>query len=192
MKQNSRRSALTCSKGFLLILAALIYLDGAKFVFQFLLASALHEAGHWLAIRCMGGRVCALRLSAVGAEMELDQRRALSYGRETAAALAGPAMNLLAAGCAIWREWYLFAGINLCLGVLNLIPASPLDGERALTNFLYACGLDCADRISNGISVAFSGGFLGLGWAAWRKTGNLSLLIAALWLVAGTIKSDFR
>lgn len=169
-------------------MAALIYLDGAEFVFGFLLASALHESGHWLVIRLLGGRVRALRLSVVGAEMELDPSHTLSYGREAAAALAGPAVNLLAAVCAAWREWYLFAGINLCLGVLNLIPAAPLDGGRVLTNFLYACGLNCADRISGGISIAFSGGLLGLGWAAWCRTGNLSLLVAALWLVAGTIK----
>ena len=66
------------SGGALLMLAALYYLDGQGVLPLALLACALHEAGHWLAIRALGafnllpaaqldgGRVlwCALALLA--------------------------------------------------------------------------------------------------------------------------------
>ena len=44
------------SGGALLMLAALYYLDGQGVLPLALLACALHEAGHWLAIRALGGR----------------------------------------------------------------------------------------------------------------------------------------
>ena len=56
------------SGGALLMLAALYYLDGQGVLPLALLACALHEAGHWLAIRALGGRITALRLTCVGAE----------------------------------------------------------------------------------------------------------------------------
>ena len=168
--------------------AALIYLDGQGLVLRGALACALHEAGHWAAIALLGGRVRALRLTAVGAEMELDPRRPLSYGRELIAALAGPAANLLMAVLSIRNSWYLFAGMNLCFGVLNLLPICPLDGGRALSCALNARWPRTADRVVHMLSAVFAGALLGLGWAAWRGWGNLTLFCAAVWLLVGVLQ----
>lgn len=167
--------------------AALIYLDGQGLVLLGALACLLHEAGHWAAISLLGGRVCALRLTAVGAEMKLDPCRPLSYGREFAAALAGPAVNLVTACFSIWKGWFLFAGMNFCFGVLNLLPIAPLDGGRALSCALNARWPRMADTVVRAISVVFSGALLGLGWAAWKGWGNLTLLCAAVWLLLGVL-----
>lgn len=188
MKQ-TERLRFTCSTGFLLIAAALLYLDGQGLVLRGALACALHEGGHGAAIALLGGRVRALRLTAVGAEMELDPRRPLSYGRELIAALAGPAVNLLLAWFCVWNGWYLFAGMNICLGLLNLLPICPLDGGRALFCALNICWPRIADRVVQTVSTVFSGALLGLGWAAWRGWGNLTLLCAALWLMMGILRS---
>ena len=75
--------------GFLLLTAWLNYLDAQGVVPLALLSCALHEMGHLLAIRMLGGRVRRISITAVGAEMELD--RALSYGNECLAALGKPA-----------------------------------------------------------------------------------------------------
>ena len=55
--------------GFLLLTAWLNYLDRQGVVPLALLACALHELGHWAALRALGARVRRVRLTAVGAEM---------------------------------------------------------------------------------------------------------------------------
>lgn len=167
----------------------MIYLDGQGLVLQGALSCAIHELGHWAAIVLLGGRVCSLRLTAVGAEMELDPGRPLSYGREAAAALAGPAVNLLLAWISVRTGRYLFAGLNLGFGVLNLLPIRPLDGGRALSCALAVRWPLLAERIVGAMSVLLAGGLLGVGWAAWRGWGNLSLLCTAAWLLAGTLRA---
>ena len=180
---------VTCSTGFLLITAALIYLDGQGLVLRGALACILHEAGHWVAVVLLGGGVRALRLTAVGAEMMLDPRHPLSYPRECIVALAGPAVNLLTAWLCLHCGWYLFAGMNLCFGFLNLLPISPLDGGRALSCLLSVRWPRIADTVVYTFSAVFSGALLGLGWAAWRGWGNLTLLFTALWLLTGALRS---
>ena len=91
------------SGGALLMLAALYYLDGQGVLPLALLACALHEAGHWLATRALGGRITALRLTCVGAEMRLSARYPLGYAGQCIAALAGPCANLAAAWAAARR-----------------------------------------------------------------------------------------
>lgn len=104
--------------GFFLLAAWLNYLDRDRIVPLVMAACLLHELGHYLAIRLLGGDVKLIRLTAVGAEMVLS--RPLSYGREGAAALAGPLVNLmLAALFCRWSWGQLFAGLNLVLGLLQ-------------------------------------------------------------------------
>lgn len=172
-----------------MVAAVLIYLDGQGLFFQGALACILHELGHWAAIVLQGGRVHSLHLTAVGAEMELDPRRPLSYGREAIVALAGPAVNLLLAWISVRTGGYLFAGLNLCFGMLNLLPIRPLDGGRALFCILAVRWPVLAERVIGAASVLMAGALLGLGWAAWRGWGNLSLLCTAAWLLAGTLKT---
>ena len=83
----TRLGRVEVTGGFLLLTAWLNYLDRQGVVPLALLACALHELGHWAALRALGVRVRRVRLTAVGAEMEVD--RGLSYGGELLAALAG-------------------------------------------------------------------------------------------------------
>ena len=92
-----RWSHLEISGGFLLLTAALYYLDSSGVVPWALAACTLHELGHVTAIRLLGGRVSMLRLTCVGAELRLSARYPLGAGRQLLAALAGPAVNLLLA-----------------------------------------------------------------------------------------------
>ena len=62
------------SAGALLLGAALYYLDEQGVLLMAFCACALHELGHWLVIRALGGRVTALRITCVGAEMRLSAR----------------------------------------------------------------------------------------------------------------------
>ena len=120
--------------------------------------------------------------------MDLDPAIQLSYVRDALIAFAGPAVNLTAAWLAVRAGANLFVGLNLSLGLLNLLPIYPLDGSRILTDLLSYFGLDLAEKICSGLSVFVAGIFLGLGWMALCRWGNLSLLCVAAWLVAGVLK----
>jgi CBS domain-containing protein/Zn-dependent protease len=105
------------------------------------------------------------------------QPSALMWTREVRIALIGPLVNLALAGLAaaviastnrsieLWK-WPLFygenlprsiVGVNLCLGVLNFIPAYPLDGGRLVRlYFMRTMDIPSATRRVVAISTAIS------------------------------------
>ena len=188
MEPEKRVSVTT---GFWVLLAILFYLDeGLDLLGWGLLACGCHELGHLIAVRALGGRVCRLRLTVVGAELSLDPEQPLSYGRECLAALAGPLANLLLAGLAMQGRLFLLAGLSLGQGLFNLLPILPLDGGRCLY-FLLTGLLDgaLADRALRLTSAIAAGLLLGAGLVLGRQFGNLTLLITSLWLSAGLFRS---
>ena len=143
-----------------------------------LAAAALHECGHLALLAAFRVPVEGLRLNALGAVINAPGAARLSYGRELAVTLAGPAVNLLAApltaalargGCA---RFYLPAAAHLALGLYNLLPILPLDGGRTLYLALAwifgptageraaaATGLACAAALTAwSAHLAFAGG----------------------------------
>lgn len=125
------------SPGFFLIVTVFALGQGWNLLGSILLASGLHEAGHWVALRMLGGRAEGFHLAAWGARMVCGT--GLSYAREIVAVMAGPAVNLLcgffcarAAEYFHWTDGYLYAGAHILLGCFNLLPISVLDGGRAL------------------------------------------------------------
>lgn len=183
-------SRLSISPGFLVLLALLCYLDqGVDLLGLGLLACALHELGHWLAICLLGGKITRLRLTAVGAELALDGSRPLSYGQECIAALAGPAASLFTAELAAREQLFLLAGLSLGQGLFNLLPILPLDGGRALGLLLTSLGEeDRARKAMCILSAVLSGVLLGGGLVLLRVFGNPTLLVTAAWLTAGQMK----
>lgn len=145
-------------------------------------AAGLHEGGHLLALWMLGRRVDGLRLTALGLELKLGGRE-LSYGRELAAALAGPVVSLLTAWLAARGGHFLFAGVSLALGLFNLLPVSPLDGGRA---FSCLCALTLPPGICYGVirwtAVVTAGLALGLSAAVFGRFGGPTLLFLAVWL----------
>ena len=122
------------SGGFVLLAAWFILANGWEPLATVLGAAAVHELGHWTVLRLFGAEVTGFRVSVLGAVLETDSRR-LSYGRELAAVLAGPAANLLSALTltAVGEgRWPAAVGANLVLCAFNLLPIRPLDGGRAL------------------------------------------------------------
>lgn len=182
------------SGGFLLAAAFFFYLDTENLLPWIALAAGLHELGHLFAIRLFGGRVLCLRLTASGGNMELDQRRPLTYGGELGSILAGPAVNLLlslsaASLGARWEAGYLLSGLSLSLGWFNLLPIEPLDGGRALRLILSGfLPLTLAVQISRGCSLVLTAALLAAGATLMmEKGGNPTLLAMGAWLFAGLV-----
>jgi len=179
--------------GFVLLWALLYYLDDSGVLPWAALACALHEGGHWMAIRALGGNVRRFALTVGGAVMDLSVQSPLSPGRLFWAALAGPAANLLAAllgaelAPRLGGGFYLFVGLNLGLAGFNLLPAGPLDGGRALESLLAAMGREDLGRraaqVGGDVTAAL---LLGAGCVLlWQSGGrNFTLLIAGLWMTA--------
>ena len=106
-----RLGRVEVSAGCLLLLAWLNYWDTQGVVALGLLACLLHELAHYGALRLAGAGVRRVRLTAVGAEMEVEGN--LSYGWDCLAALSGPGCNLLLALLCCRQPWgRLFAGLS--------------------------------------------------------------------------------
>lgn len=179
-----RFGKIEATGSFFLIFAWLNYLDRQSIVPLAMAACALHELGHYLMIRALGGDVRLIRLTAVGAEMVL--LRPLNYWQEGLAALAGPGVNLLLA--LIFQHWTwgsLFAGLNLVLGCFNLMPVGRLDGGRAMYCTLsLLVGPDLAQRTGERIDLIFTTFFLAAGIFLAGYSRNITLLLIAVWMLA--------
>lgn len=117
--------------GFWLVLGLMVLLLPLRFLAGVILAAAVHEAGHLLAIRWTGSRVLRLELHSGGARIVTDP---MEPGQEILCALAGPAagaLTTLAWGC--FPELALAGAVQT---VFNLLPLGELDGGRALDAFM--------------------------------------------------------
>ena len=150
-------------------------------------AALLHELAHYAVLRLCGVRAARFTLTGLGASLYVPELHRLSYGAELLSAAAGPLMNLL-----LWvllsltgREALtLFAGAQMVLGVLNLLPVRPMDGGRILwLATAYLTEPYTADRVAAAVGLAASSALLALClWLVLTTGSGLFLLLGALWL----------
>jgi Zn-dependent protease len=162
----------------LLIFAAFKFsLLGVLYMAGLFASIALHELGHsWVAIR-KGCRVHEIMLLPIGgvAKMErlpsrpLDEFLIAVAGPLTSFALAG--IFLLLAGTGFLMMLFAsLAGINLMLGLFNLLPSFPMDGGRIFRAMMTPRigrlkATELAARIGRILAVA--GGVFGLFHGNW-------------------------
>ena len=180
------------------VLPAVLFLtvtEGPKRVALGLLALLLHELGHGLTAKGLGYRVRSLELWPFGAALSTD----LEAGgmRALAVSLAGPLCGLVAAGMSLLFLRLLpetgpvmepFFLMNLTLAGVNLLPAEPLDGGRALAALLSRfLGVRRARRLTAWTGLLLGGGLLALGiYGALLGVGSeTALLFAAFLLFCG-------
>jgi stage IV sporulation protein FB len=182
----------------------LVVAEGPRRAGLGMLALLLHETGHLLTARGLGYRVRSLELWPFGAALSVD----LSTGSRGAlpVALAGPLCSMAAAAMSLLLLRLLpqtegvmepFFCMNLSLAAVNLLPAEPLDGGRALASLLSRpLGARRARRLTAWTGLVLGGALFSLGvYGAILGVGSeTALLFAAFLLLSGvrTIRGEDR
>lgn len=169
------------SPGFCLLVTWFAAVNGWRLTAVILGAAVVHELGHWAVLKVLGARMLGLRISVLGAVLAVDSRE-LSYGKELAVVLAGPAANLLGAAVLAQMGVETAAGVHMILGTFNLLPIRPLDGGRALhlgASWLLGPAAGEAAARWTGTAAALTLA-AGLSWLMVQSGGSLWLLPAAV------------
>lgn len=120
---------LEVESSFWLVLALMILLFPVRLLAGIILAALIHELGHLVVVRLMGGRVYRICFRAGGAVIKTAP---MTPGREAVCLLAGPAAGALSV--LAWRWFPEMALAGLVQTVFNLLPIYPLDGGRLVRN----------------------------------------------------------
>lgn len=175
-------------------LAPVVYaIAGVVGALLLLVSLVMHEAAHALMARRSGIPVRDMTLWALGGMTRMD--RPTTARAAFAVAVSGPIASLLVGGAAVggaagvhaalgWRipvavlGW--LGGMNLLLGVFNLVPAAPLDGGRVVQ---AAWWWRTGDRERGQRAAGRSGQIVGmalavLGWLVFARG-----MASGLWLI---------
>jgi Zn-dependent protease/CBS domain-containing protein len=161
-----------------------------------LLASLLaHELMHAIIARRAGVPVSDVTLWLFGGVTRLGGE-AKTPGTEFRIAVSGPATSLALAGTfaglaavfqllglanvAVGIAWWL-SGINLLLGLFNLLPGAPLDGGRILSAYLWHRH---GDKVRGAVGAAHGGRMVGYALIGLGLVDFLSgLVVTGVWTV---------
>lgn len=117
----------------LTLAALLLAAKGKEVLLSALLAASLHEAGHLLMMRLLKKDAAGMKITPFGARIDYQKEQILSYWQDGWIAAAGPAASLLTALVFAFLPSPLLRRtgiVSMLLGIINLLPAKPLDGER--------------------------------------------------------------
>ena len=185
---------VTVNPLFFAVLALLVFIDSTSYILVILCAALLHEFGHLYALYRFSVPVRELKFLPFGISITQSPSHVLSYGRELAVALAGPAVNL-ALFAALWllsqfwtppRLAALFALANATYFAANLAPMLPLDGGRALYAVLQrSLGPRRSEIIMGILTCVLSLCTIAFGGYILYATGfNYSLAVIGIYLLA--------
>ena len=100
-----------------------------------LIAATIHEAGHYLSVRFLGGTVHNMKVGPAGAVMEVS---GLTERAELICLLAGPAAGFMT--ILFINRVPLMALCGAIQSIYNLLPIHPLDGGRAMRLIIQMLG----------------------------------------------------
>ena len=112
---------------FFFFAAILLLLLPLRWILAGAAAALVHELGHSLAVRLLGGHVVSGQISFRGAKLTAEP---MEPEKELISVLAGPAASLLL--LSLHRITPRIAICGFVQGCFNLLPVYPLDGGKAL------------------------------------------------------------
>ena len=145
-------------------LALIALLEGGEVFLLMLSAALVHELGHYFFIKLCGARITRVDIEVLGALIVYaDGHTALN--EDIAISFGGIIFNIAAAvigiGCFTFiyeLHLLIFIAANLALALVNLLPASSLDGGKALSAILLKkYEIDKAERIGKRVSIIAKG-----------------------------------
>jgi Zn-dependent protease len=168
-----------------------------------------HELAHALVARAYGVPVRTISLFLLGGMAHIT-RESPTPRAEFLIAVSGPASSLLIGGVSVvlamalsrfmplFGLFSLLAGVNISLGIFNLVPAFPLDGGRVLRGLLWSAGQDFvwASKVSAragqlaAVGLLFSGVWI-LFDGSSNALGGLWLILIAWFMYAGAASSHY-
>ena len=189
------KSKFDISAGAIFLLSALYFFGGFEALSIVIISAAVHELGHVVAIKLLGGKIRNLNFDASGFCMSYSGLE--SSVKETAALLMGPVFGFVFAYIASYYgnkyySEYLFeaAGVSLVFSLFNLLPALPLDGGRVL--FSVIRNRKTAEKVLDfcGMSIGIILIIVGLYFLGSEK--GAAFLISGIWVLiaqTGIVKS---
>lgn len=172
---------VSISPYFYIVLPAALLLLPLQWFFAWSMAVAVHEIGHYLALRLCRVPIRRLEITPLGIRMHIG---GLTNRETLVCALSGPAAGLLLiAASKIFPYTAVCAFIQ---GLFNLMPIYPLDGGRALrAAFLL---LHFGDKTVRAMETAiFSAAILMIAYIIWR----LQWGFAPVLLICGIFTQKF-
>ncbi len=176
--------------------------SGELLVFLAASVAALeHECAHAFAARRYGFTLGRVVLMPYGAVIAGDIS-GIGKKQELAVLAAGPLCNLatgffFVALWWLWPETYPYtdvaAFVSFSLFAVNLLPAYPLDGGRALRLLLAPLGEKRAKRISVCVNILLAAGVAGyFVWSCSTRPALSALLFSALLVCGAAGGGDYR
>ncbi len=182
------------------VMAILALLHGylLDFILLFLVI-VLHEIGHAVAAQSYGYRIAEIEIFPFGGVANLEGRQIGYYAREeTIIALAGPFVNLLLGivvsilhGSGLLPDMIAqqLVTINATIGIINLLPALPLDGGRIARAYLAdEIGFDRATKAVTAMSYRIAIALMLVGMVAFFfGYADVGLFLLGVFLLISTL-----
>lgn len=171
--------------GFLFIISLMALVNSPSLAFLALSSCVIHELGHCFAAAILNVKMDCIMFWAGGIQIKRECRLISAFD-EAVVLICGPLFNFIFA--AIYAAYGMNAafGINMILGLFNLLPFSSLDGGSIIRLVLGKYGLIC-DIVIKIFSV-LTGGVL-LFYLYISGTYNITAYVTVLMLTVNELFS---
>lgn len=186
------------SSGLIVFAIISVFADREGILAFVIFAAGIHELAHFVTLSIVGGHIESVFFGLSGAVAMISDDTRISYGRELIAVTVGPLANIAAAAILsvaakrVDSEWlYIASGVNLTLGLFNLLPLKHLDGGRILLlTMLITQPFERAHRLLETVSGGLYMILLPLSVLVWIQTGFPALTLSLILYLAGNLIKD--
>lgn len=171
---------------FLAVITFMFFIDKSGFLLPMAIAIFLHEAAHISCMSILGFKAKEIKLIPGG--IQIIRSFCLKKKYEILISISGPFINFILF-VLFWNLNLQFSAINLCIGILNILPLKSLDGGEILEIVLE-------DKISEDkvkkilITLNLIIGILGIIveiFLILNKSANISLILFSIYLILSVI-----